>query len=195
MAELDRRLQKGERRLRSLRATGDPYGDGCMPPDANDLKALAALKLPELKCGCVSEVRSRISRVEAILDFYNVLDRHPDCTAIGWAAGCLRGTAQTEWNLAKSSNTRPHTWPQFLEWLMDTAESPVHRRLRSARRWMEAKQKDKQSCREFFAYMEELGQGLCRPLFEDQEINFMVGKILPYIQQEYKKLPTPPVTR
>ncbi|KAI5291302.1 hypothetical protein KEM52_000209 [Ascosphaera acerosa] len=147
------------------------------------MRNITALQLPELKCERVSEVRGWIDQADDRLSLWKILDKHPDQVAISWGAGFLCSHAQTQWRLAKASGTRPTTWQGFKEWLMDIVESPVHRQLRAAKRWMEAKQRESQSARDFFAYMEELTEGLRVEVPEELEIDFLVGKMLLYIQQ------------
>ncbi|KAI5293204.1 hypothetical protein KEM52_005748 [Ascosphaera acerosa] len=149
----------------------------------------------ELKCERVSEVRGWIDQADDRLSLWKILDKHPDQAAISWGAGFLRSHAQIQWRLAKASGTRPTTWQGFKEWLMDIVKPPVHRRLRVAKRWMEAKQRESQSARDFFAHMEELTEGLRVEVPEELEIDFLVGKMLPYMQQGYKALAEPPTTR
>ncbi|KAI5286242.1 hypothetical protein KEM52_002091, partial [Ascosphaera acerosa] len=162
--ELEMQLQAARRRLAALEQATSTDPKGCEWPDAEEMRNITALQRPELKCE-------------------RILDKHPDQVAISGGAGFLRSHAQIQWRLAKASGTRPTTWQGFKEWLMNIVEPPIRRRLRAAKRWMEAKQRESQSARDFFAYMEELTEVLRVEVPEELEIDFLARKMFPYIQQ------------
>ena len=114
---------------------------------------------------------------------------------VNWAVNYLRGTPASDWYTEKrAGKIMPSTWDTFKKWCRDQVEHPTNRGVEAVSKYNAARQRDGQSVKAFFSYLQQVEADLTSTLEEEYRVHTTLDKLQPSLQLELRRLQTPPKT-